>query len=100
MEYFFFLNSQKSPFFEAVKLVVPLKVMDLTDHVTSVIAITVSKVIQKLITIIDFSWQTDLGSFSHVCLAPRIHFNYYFSSNLTYCNCNYPMSGGPVGPWP
>ena len=25
MEYFFFLNSQKSPVFQAVKLVVPLK---------------------------------------------------------------------------
>ena len=64
--------------------------MDQPDHVTSVIAITVCKFIQKLITKVDFSYQRDLlGSIFHVCLVPIIHFTYYFSINLTNCNCNY-----------
>ena len=67
-----------------------VKAMDQPEHVTSVIAIAVCKVIQKLLTKIDFWYQTKLlGSSIHVCLVPKIHFNYYFSNNLTYCNCNY-----------
>ena len=43
-----------------------IKAMDQPDHVTSIIAITVCKVLQKLITKIDFWYQTNLGSFSHI----------------------------------
>ena len=65
------------------------KTMGQPDHVTSIVATTVCKVSQKLITKIDFQYQIGLlGSFSHVYLVPKIHFSYYFTNNLTYCHCN------------
>ena len=55
-----------------------------------VFAITVCKLISKLITKTDFSYQRDiLGSIVHVSLVPKIHFSCYFFNNFTYCNCNY-----------
>ena len=64
--------------------------MDQRDNVTSVVAITVCKVIQKLMAGKDFWSQADLfGTFFHVCMVPKIHFSYYFLNNLTCYNCNY-----------
>ena len=57
--------------------------MDQSDHRTSVIAFTMCKVIRKIITKIDFWYQTDLlDSFVHACLVPKIDLS-----------C-------PVDPWP
>ena len=52
------------------------QITHLEKKVTWVIAITVCKVIQELITKVDFWYQTDLlGSFVHVCLVPKIYFS-------------------------
>ena len=51
--------------------------MDQLDHVTSIIAITVFKVNQKLIIKIDFLYETDLlHSIVRVCLVRKIYLNY------------------------
>ena len=66
-----------------------LRAMDHPETVTSVIEITVCKVIQKLLTKIDFLYQIDLFGFFHLDLVSEIHFCYYFSNKLTYCNYTY-----------
>ena len=50
------------------------KAMKQPDHMYSAIAITVCKIIQKLIAKIDFWYQKDLlGIYVNVCLVPKIH---------------------------
>ena len=67
------------------------KAEDQPDHVTSVTAITVSKVIRKIITKMNFRYQTDVTKRAKkVCLVRKIYSSYSFLNNLTYCNCNYP----------
>ena len=57
--------------------------MNQPDHVTSVIAITVRKVIQKLITYTDFQYEIDVKKRTKNFLVPEIHFSYQFFNNLT-----------------
>ena len=53
----------------------PLKAMHQLDHVTSVIGITVCKVILKIITKMDFRYQRDVNKRAKkVCLVPNIFF--------------------------
>ena len=65
-----------------------IKAVDQLDHVMTIIAITLYKVIQELITRQDRWYKTDLlRSFFHACLISKIYFNYYFFNNLIYSNC-------------
>ena len=59
-----------------------IKTMNQLNHMTSVIVITVCKVIQKIITKIDFWYQADIKK------RPRRSV-WYQKSMFTYCNCNY-----------
>ena len=52
------------------------KAIDQLDHVMSVIAVTVRKVIQKLIIQMDFPYQTEVKKRAKkVCLVPKINFS-------------------------
>ena len=51
--------------------------MDQPDHVTSVIAVTVCKVIRKRKTKVNFLYQIDVTKRAKkVCMAPKVYFNY------------------------
>ena len=50
-----------------------LKAIDQRNHVTLVITITVCKVIKKLLTEIDFHYQTLVNKRANVCLLQKIY---------------------------
>ena len=67
-------NSQKWDIFRVVTVEWPLKAMDQPNHVTSVNEITVFKAIRKLLTEMDFLYETKLEKgVKKVCLVSKIH---------------------------
>ena len=54
-----------------------LKAIDQLEHVQLVIAITVRKIAKKIITKMDFRYQTDAkNKAKNVCLVRKIYFSY------------------------
>ena len=50
--------------------------MDQLDHVTSVIAITVCKIIQKIIIKMNYRYQADVNKRAKVYLVAKLYFNF------------------------